>query len=764
MQTKNALTKTLTVALIFMLAGLAMLANMSITYGADIETLAYVSVDPNPIGVGQTLVVNVWLTPSIPIGPTFQGFTVTFTKPDGTQDVIGPFESEPWGTAANWFEYVPDKVGTWYYEFNFPGQLFPSQTGWAGGNYKASKSPKLELIVQEQPVPGVAPVPLPSEPWQRPIYEENKEWSQISGDWVRAGYDAGNSRFNPYSEGPGSPHILWSRQVEPGGIIGGKFGGLTYGGGSQLPLGRVNIIYYGHTFYRDPDGATHCVNIKTGEDLWVNPSMSAISAVVFQQNRLVPAEYKAYLVSVGSSYIKYNPWTGAQVYRVNSTLSGTVDASHQEPIVYSRSGGRLIAWYTNESQLVNVFSFTTAATTFQQLIKYNVTDPGFSISYISGRYGGTIGRPPAMSGCIDLETGQKLWNRTLPDEERQTGAIMAADEKLFTSGDGMKVRAYDMRTGKKLWEATADYPWGTFWSYSGLSYAYGNVYASCYDGLYCFDGQTGARKWVFKTPPSNFDSPYPGWAMWGGAVIADGKIYQATGEHSPSNPVPVGNRLYCVNATTGQQIWNISDLSGATSGDPKAIADGVLLFCNEYDLKMYAIGKGESKTTVTAPDVVIPHGQSVVIRGTVLDQSPAQPGTPCVSPDSMGPWMEYLNMQKPVPANIVGVPVSLDTLDPNGNYVHIGDVTTDGYSGTFGYTWEPEVPGQYQVTATFMGDVSYGSSFATTYVTVSEAPAATATPVPPQAAPDSIPYIIGVGIAIIIAVAIVGLLILRKKQ
>ena len=62
---------------------------------------------------------------------------------------------------------------------------------------------------------------------------------------------------------------------------------------------------------------------------------------------------------------------------------------------------------------------------------------------------------------------------------------------------------------------------------------------------------------------------------------------------------------------------------------------------------------------------------------------------------------------------ITGVPVSIDAVDSNGNNIHIADVTTDGYSGAFGYTWKPEITGQYTITATFMGDESYGSSFDT---------------------------------------------------
>ena len=119
-------------------------------------------------------------------------------------------------------------------------------------------------------------------------------------------------------------------------------------------------------------------------------------------------------------------------------------------------------------------------------------------------------------------------------------------------------------------------------------------------------------------------------------------------------------------------------------------------------------------------------------------------------------------MQKAIPADVTGVPVSLDAVDPNGNPVHIATVTSD-MSGTFGYTWTPDIAGDYKITATFMGDDSYGSSWAQTYATVTEAPQATATPTPPVQQSSTDLYIAGSTIAVIIAVAIVGLLILRKR-
>jgi hypothetical protein len=121
-------------------------------------------------------------------------------------------------------------------------------------------------------------------------------------------------------------------------------------------------------------------------------------------------------------------------------------------------------------------------------------------------------------------------------------------------------------------------------------------------------------------------------------------------------------------------------------------------------------------------------------------------------------------MQQAKPTNATGVPVSLDTIDPNGNYYHIGDVTSD-INGNYGLLFTPEVPGTYQIMATFQGSNSYGSSSATTYLAIGEA-AATAAPYPEVTLPATEMYILGIGIAIIIAIAIVGIvlaLMIRKR-
>jgi len=185
---------------------------------------------------------------------------------------------------------------------------------------------------------------------------------------------------------------------------------------------------------------------------------------------------------------------------------------------------------------------------------------------------------------------------------------------------------------------------------------------------------------------------------------------------------------------------------------------------------MYVFGKGKSATTVAAPMTEVSKGTGVLIEGTVLDQSPAQPGTPCVSVDSMGTYMEYLHMQQPIDGiwhniTLTGVPVSLTAIAADGSYIDIGTVTTDAYHGTFACPWTPPNEGMYRIIASFAGDDSYGSSSASTAVSVGPAPEPIEFP-QQSTPPDYTMTIVGTGIGIVIAVAIVGLLIflaLRKR-
>jgi len=153
----------------------------------------------------------------------FTGITVTFTRPDGTVDAFMPVDGSG-GLAAGaseligaiWFPYTPNQAGTWKVQFSMP-----QQTIGVGNDtvyYAAATSQIISFIVQSQPVNsallnGYPYAPLPTGYWTRPINSDNREWYQISGDWLQSTYDGGATNFNPYSKAPSTAHILWTNQV-----------------------------------------------------------------------------------------------------------------------------------------------------------------------------------------------------------------------------------------------------------------------------------------------------------------------------------------------------------------------------------------------------------------------------------------------------------------------------------------------------------------------------------------------------------------------
>jgi len=247
--------------------------------------------------------------------------------------------------------------------------------------------------------------------------------------------------------------------------------------------------------------------------------------------------------------------------------------------------------------------------------------------------------------------------------------------------------------------------------------------------------------------------------------IADGKLFVANSEHTTTWPITRGWGFHAINMTNGELVWKLNN--PLTYG---AVADGYLVAANSWDGYMYVIGKGKSATTVTAPDVAVPLGTGVLIKGTVLDLSPAQTGTPCVSKDSMTLQMEYLHLKMPQGGlfndeTITGVPVVLTAIGSDGTVIDLGSVTTNGYSGAFNFAWTPTKEGTYEIIALFAGDDSYGSSLSTTAVSVGAAPTQIEFPLAPTPA-DYTMTIISAAVTIIIAVVIavaIAVLILRKR-
>jgi hypothetical protein len=389
--------------------------------------------------------------------------------------------------------------------------------------------------------------------------------------------------------------------------------------------------------------------------------------------------------------------------------------------------------------------------------------------------------------------GATLWNRKFTPPQTTYNSLSAFG--TFTSGamsgpvvdpeDGVFLYSeslsrnwwcYSLDTMQQLWKTSTPEAQMNFY---GLSYNIyqGKLLSLGYAGVMnAYDIKTGELLWNYTAAQYGDESPYGNYPI-GIACVADGKLYLTSSEHSPTQPLWRGSYLRCVNASNGVELWKINNWgAGMGAGSGAVVADGNIVTLNLYDNRIYCYGKGASATTVAASPEVSTFGSTVLITGTVTDDSRSGSrdinggletplkGTPAICDADMQAWMEYLFMDQGKPLDLKGVDVVFETLDPNGNYYKIGNTTSDG-NGNYGFAFHPEVPGLYTIFARFDGTHSYYPSSATTYLSVDEV-APTATPQPAVTLPQTETYILGVGIAIIIAVAIVGVVLLmaiRKR-
>jgi hypothetical protein len=802
-----------------------------VTPDITISAKAYLAVTPDPVGIGQTILVNIWTVPGIDVQRYRTGYTVTITKPDKTTETVGPLNSFK-GDGTAYFMYTVNQVGTWSFQFSYPGDYYPAgnYTENAGAvflmgapttnvsfplsmYYTPSTSPVTSITVQQAMVASWPPSPLPTDYWTRPISPENREWWVIAGNYppnghvgggpewpantntyptVASGFAAAGLSYVPYVQAPNTAHIVWRLQIGDAGLIGGTEGQKSFLGGG-FGAGPA-VIYNGRAYQTMQVGDSsllECYDIQTGQVYWQIPN--PIPTTSFFGFTMQGSMYISYitgtaetpggsassmgagvsLVCLGNNLVKIDPFSGQVTLNVTG-MSGTY---YDDPFVLSVQATNPYYPYfgpPSSYYLVN-WSIAGSDSVFTDRVVSNITWPlsslpsttdfeqGVAVNIAGISPGGpTFNTVGTMLTGYSVTTGTMLWNTTTTGTEYSMACAVADQGKVAVLMQDGCWHAWNIQTGAYAWTSQQmAYPWGAsaFGDY-GFQSAYGLLYRESYDGVYAFNWTNGNIAWHFMAPSVPFETPYSGnYSFNGGGVVADGKLYTYNTEHTATNPVTRGWRLFCINATTGAGIWNITGTM-----TPGAVADGYLTASNGYDGYMYVFGMGQSATTVTAPDTAITTGQNVVISGTVLDESPGHPGTPCVSAKSMTQWMEYLYMQTQCPANVTGVPVSIDAVDPNGNNVHITTVTSDA-SGTFGYTWTPTTPGQWKITATFAGDDSYGSSWAETYATVT-APTPTATPTPTAAPAASVvdTYFVPAVIAIILAIVIVGALIILMQR
>ena len=435
--------------------------------------------------------------------------------------------------------------------------------------------------------------------------------------------------------------------------------------------------------------------------------------------------------------------------------------------------------------------------------------PGNMAILISGTMPSLTAQAPYTYYGVNLNSsngaiGTLLWSNTLqPPAGNLTVSYSGPANGDPTYGvftqfykETMQFVGFSLANGHQLWGPVGDQSQQQLMYYNsgynsggnenGAAEAYGNLYYCGFGGIMsCYTLATGNLLWTYgnggpgNSTNSGFEAPgpYPTTIF----AIGNGAIYTTTTEHTVESPIYKGSLQRCINATNGKEIWTLNDCT-SEAGSPVgametgAIADGFSVTLNGYDNQIYCVGQGPSATTVTATHDGLSFGQPIVISGTVLDiaagtkqteQAADFPyGVPCASDATMSQWMSYVYQQQAAPTDFIGVPVNLYVLDSNHNYRPIGSATTD-QSGFYTLTWTPDIAGNYTVYATFAGTAGYWPSTSETSFTVSSpviTPPPTASPVSNLATMTGLTIGFAAAvIAIILAIAIVGILLLRKK-
>ena len=127
--------------------------------------------------------------------------------------------------------------------------------------------------------------------------------------------------------------------------------------------------------------------------------------------------------------------------------------------------------------------------------------------------------------------------------------------------------------------------------------ANGKLYSLAYDGyVHAYDMNTGQEVWKFASGSAGRETPYGTYPFYYGPIIADGVCFVGTGEHSPTQPLIRGEKLFAINDQTGDEIWSLTGFHVL-----QAIADGYLISYNGEDNRIYCFGKGKTQLAPPAP-------------------------------------------------------------------------------------------------------------------------------------------------------------------
>ena len=630
-------TKLSTVALILVLAVSATLATLPVA-AAQIQTKAtvcYLGAMPNPVGVNQDVLLHVGITDtrsSVELG--WEGMTITVVDPEGAKSTINVGKTD--STGGTGMGFTPDKVGTYTLTAHFPEQTITVAPFFFGDPYEmtyfASDSPPVELEVLPEDIQYYPGHSLPSNYWTRPIDSQLREWKSIAGSWPHIP----RNLYAPYNEyAPETAHILWTKPLTSGGLVGGDLGefsfeiGDAYEGkwtGSNVGIyawHSTSIILAGNLYYQESTLENpvlyHCVDLHTGEELWAKvflDNQTIDFGQIFYWNGFNMHGAFAYLwVASGSDYYVFDAYSGDWVFTVENVPSGTIlfdELNHLYVLSVDTTAGWMALWNMTALGLTTAGFFgegswgdavhmgtyngtNPAAWTLNVTIPTNLPGPVMAAEFGDRIVGGTVSTEEVSLWGLNLNASKGAIGGVLFNNSWQAFDYWA-ELNLTVSGlfgDNWVGISFEDKVavlwGKETREhfgfslETGDYMWGPTPSqyyldalddtpHESRAIAYGKFYSGSVGGVvYCYDIKTGDFLWDYPV-----DDPYSEFLFANNwwvkpTFVTDGKIYVAHLEHSPVDPRPRGGPFVCLNATDGDVIWRANGMFRQTRWGGRAI-------------------------------------------------------------------------------------------------------------------------------------------------------------------------------------------------
>jgi outer membrane protein assembly factor BamB/PKD repeat protein len=212
----------------------------------------------------------------------------------------------------------------------------------------------------------------------------------------------------------------------------------------------------------------------------------------------------------------------------------------------------------------------------------NASTGGFVWSYATG---GPVGSSPAVVNgsvyfcsedynvyCLNASNGELIWSyRTIS----QFDSSPAVASGIVYAGSGDYIYALNSSSGALIWSFTS-HSGGR--SISSPAVAYGDVYASSYDGnVYCLNAASGNLIW----------SATGGYGV-GSPAVAGGYVYSV-----------YNYSVYCFAASNGASVWQCTT-KGTIYSSP-AVANGAV-YVGSIDEHLYCLGQTAYSVMINAYD------------------------------------------------------------------------------------------------------------------------------------------------------------------